>query len=159
MIHLQLVDASNWREAMGLAVRPEQQRFIADNLPIVAVALSKAYIRPGGLTWLPYAIYNGERMVGFVEIAFAANGRSPCTIYHFFIDYRYQGRGYSKPAMLAVLPLIRQVQHQVTGIELVVHPENLTAQRLYEGVGFRRTGEERWGEWVYWLDVDEAARE
>ena len=151
MIHLQLVDESNWREAMGLAVRPEQQRFVADNMPIVAVALSKAYIRPGGLTWLPYAIYDDQQMVGFVEIAFAGNGRSDCWVYHFFIDYRYQGRGYSKTALLEMFDVIKQVHPQGTGITLVVHPENSAARRLYESGGFLLTGEEMWGELVYRL--------
>ena len=152
MIHLQQVDESNWQDAMGLAVRPEQQRFIADNLPIVAVALSKAYIRPGGLTWLPYVIYDEQQMVGFVEIAFDGNGSSPCWLYHFFVDYRYQGRGYSKRAMVALVAFIKLAHPQVTGITLAVHPENLVAKRLYEHIGFQLTGEEKWGEPVYRLD-------
>lgn len=153
MIHLQLVDESNWREALELTVRPEQQRFIADHLPVAAVALAKAYIRPGGLMWLPYAIYDDEQMVGFVEIALAENGRSPCWLYHFFIDYRFQKQGYGRTGLLALLGMIAQQWPQVDGVQLVVHPDNTAAQRLYEGAGFQRTGEEKWGELVYRLEL------
>jgi diamine N-acetyltransferase len=154
MLHLHLVDESNWREAMGLAVRPEQQRFIADNQPIVAIALAKAYIRPGGLRWLPYAIYDDAQMVGFVEITVAENGRSPCWLYHFFIDYRYQQQGYGQAALVTLLELIRQEHPLIPSVQLVVHPENAAARRLYERLGFQRTGEEKWGEFVYRLDMD-----
>src|SRR5579872_1481542 len=51
------VTRENWRATLRLAVHPEQQRFIADTVPIAAIALAKAYNRPGGLLWLPYAFY------------------------------------------------------------------------------------------------------
>ena len=56
-LSLQEVTRENWRATLGLAVFPEQQRFIADYAPITAVALAKAYVRPGGLVWVPYAFY------------------------------------------------------------------------------------------------------
>jgi len=58
---MQEVTRENWRATLGLAVFPEQQRFIADSVPIAAIVLAKAYIRPEGLVWIPYAFYdNGE---------------------------------------------------------------------------------------------------
>ena len=49
---------------LGLEVHPEQQRFIADHTPIAAIVLAKAYIRPDGLMWVPYAIYVDAEIVG-----------------------------------------------------------------------------------------------
>ena len=60
---LQPVTAANWRAALALEVHPEQQRFVADYVPIAAIALAKAYVRPGDLVWVPYAIYAAEELV------------------------------------------------------------------------------------------------
>ena len=38
------VTRANWRDALLLAVRPDQQRFIAGYAPIAAIILSKAYV-------------------------------------------------------------------------------------------------------------------
>lgn len=70
MLTMHEVTRENWREALRLSVRPEQQRFIADYAPIAAIALAKAYVRPGSLVWTPYAFYAGERMVGFAVLAY-----------------------------------------------------------------------------------------
>lgn len=62
------VSHDNWRATLGLTVHPEQQRFIADYVPIAAIALAKAYIRPGGLVWVPFAIYADQQLVGFLVL-------------------------------------------------------------------------------------------
>ena len=54
VLSIQEVTRENWRTTLGLTVFPEQQRFIADYVPIAAIALAKAYIRPGGLVWVPF---------------------------------------------------------------------------------------------------------
>ena len=68
-ITLRAVTNDNWRETLTLTVRPEQQRFVAEYAPITAIALAKAYIRPGSAVWMPYAIYAGSLMVGFLALA------------------------------------------------------------------------------------------
>lgn len=67
-LSLQEVTRENWRATLSLAVLPEQQLFIADYTPIAAIALAKAYIRPAGLLWVPYAFYADAEMVGFTEL-------------------------------------------------------------------------------------------
>jgi diamine N-acetyltransferase len=56
-ILLREVTRDNWRGTLRLSVHPDQQRLIADYAPIAAIALAKAFVRPGGLVWAPYAIY------------------------------------------------------------------------------------------------------
>src|SRR5947209_15647628 len=90
------VTRENWRAALRLAVHPEQQRFIADGVPIAAIALAKAYIRPGGLVWLPYAFYRATEMIGFTELAYEPESSDNYWMFHFFIDIAYQGQGYGK---------------------------------------------------------------
>lgn len=151
VITLKLVDESNWRQALTLAVLPAQQHFVADHHPVVAIALAKAYIRPGGLNWLPYAIYANQQMVGFVEIVLDRHQPDDCWVFHFFIDQQYQGQGYGRMAMEQLITNLKQLEPACTGISLVVHPENTTAQLFYRRMGFSPTGNERWGEPIYRL--------
>src|SRR5574340_1187482 len=91
-VTLRLVTQGNWQEALRLAVHPNQQLFVSEYAPIVAIALAKAYLHLGGATWLPYAINVGATMVGFVALAYEPDTPGEYWIFHFFIDQRYQGR-------------------------------------------------------------------
>jgi diamine N-acetyltransferase len=155
-ISLHAVTRDNWRDSLQLSVHPEQQRFIADYAPIVAIALAKAFVRPGGLVWAPYVIHADAKMVGFVELAYAPTSADQYWIYHFFIDRSWQGQGYGKAALQAFVQLVRRQHPSCRRLQLAVHPENHAAQRLYAGVGFRPTGQEQFGEPVYALDFDES---
>ena len=137
---LETITRENWRAALALAVFPEQQRFIADSVPIAAIALAKAYIRPGGLVWLPYAFYADGEMVGFTELAYEPDSVDNYWIFHFFIDFRYQGLGYGRQAIHLFLQYIRDRHQQCQAIQLTVHPENDRAKRLYIEAGFQPTG-------------------
>lgn len=156
MIELHEITQANWQEALRLTVFPDQQRFIAEYTPIVAVALAKAYLRLGGATWVPYAIYAGATMVGFVALAYQSGTSDQFWIFHFFIDQRYQGRGYGQAALLSLIGLVTQEYPTCQLLQLVVHPENERAQRLYAAAGFRPSGAERWGEPVYQLALRSA---
>lgn len=145
------VTRENWRNALRLAVHPDQQRFIADIVPIAAIALAKAYIRPRGWLWLPYVFYVGTEMIGFTELAYEPESSDNFWIFHFFIDRAYQGQGYGKQALLLFLDFIKQQHPHSRSIRLTVHPENVRAQRLYSGAGFQPTGDSLEGEPVYRL--------
>jgi diamine N-acetyltransferase len=150
---LRQVTQDNWQAALSLSVHPDQRQFVAEYEPVVAIALSKAYIRLGGATWIPYAVYHGANMVGFVELAHWADTPGQCWIFHFFIDQRYQGRGYGKAALERLIELVKRERVTCQSLLLVVHPENHRAQRLYLGAGFRSTDAVRWGEPVYQLPL------
>jgi diamine N-acetyltransferase len=152
-IELREVTQANWREALRLAVSPDQQHFIAEYAPIAAVALAKAYLRLDGATWVPYTIYAGTTMVGFVALAYQAGTADEYWIFHFFIDQRYQARGHGRVALQRFIELVKHEHPTCQLLQLVVHPENDRAQRLYTAAGFRSSGTERWGEPVYQLAV------
>ncbi|HEU4783392.1 MAG TPA: GNAT family N-acetyltransferase, partial [Ktedonobacterales bacterium] len=120
---------------------------------IAAIALAKAYIRPGGMAWAPYAIYQSATMVGFFTLAYKPDTTDHSWLFHFFIDQRHQGRGYGRAAMQHIIELVGREHPQFQALHLTVHPENLTAQRLYASVGFHPAGTERWGEPVYQLPL------
>ncbi|HLJ36324.1 MAG TPA: GNAT family N-acetyltransferase [Ktedonobacteraceae bacterium] len=148
-LSFQEVTQANWRAALDLAVFPEQQRFIAEYVPVAAIALAKAYIRPGGLVWIPYVLYADREMVGFTELAYEPGSLDNYWIFHFFIDHHYQGQGYGKQAIRLLLQYIRDHHPQCQAIQLTVHPENDRAKRLYTGAGFQSTGATFGGEPVY----------
>jgi diamine N-acetyltransferase len=153
VLSLQEVTRENWRATLELTVFPEQQRFIANYIPIAAIALAKAYIRPGGLVWVPYAFYNNNEMVGFTELAYEPGSLDNYWVFHFFIDHHYQRRGYGKEAISLLLQFIREHHPQCQALQLTVHPENDPARHLYTSVGFRSTGAVFSGEPVYRLTL------
>jgi diamine N-acetyltransferase len=153
-ITLREVTRENWRAALELSVRPDQQRFIADYSPVTAIALAKAYVHAEGMVWLPYGIYADDRLVGFFELAYQPGNPDQCWIYHFFIDQREQGKGYGKAALHTVIHSVKECHPACRSIRLIVHPDNVSAQRLYLGAGFQATGEEMYGEPVYALALD-----
>jgi diamine N-acetyltransferase len=153
-ITLAQVNADNWRDALQLSVHPEQQRFVADYSPIVAIALAKAFIRPYGMIWTPYAIYADGQLVGFIELACKPESDHQCWIYHFFIDQSHQGKGYGKQSLAAFIQLVREHYSLCRELRLSVHPDNIVAQRLYIHFGFQPTGENfDNGELVYALRI------
>jgi len=153
MLSMREVTRENWRATLELTVFPEQQKFIAGYVPIAAIALAKAYIRPAGLVWVPYAFYNNAEMVGFTELAYEPGSLDNYWVFHFFFDHHYQGRGYGKEAISLLLLFIRDHHQQCQALQLTVHPENDHAQHLYTSAGFRPTEEAFNGEPVYRLTL------
>jgi diamine N-acetyltransferase len=151
VIILREISRENWREALQLSVHPDQQRFVADYQPIALIGLAKAYVSPLGLAWLPYAIYERHEMIGFVELALDSDSTDDYWMYHFFIDQRYQGKGFGKKALAAIIEHVEQNYPACRSINLTIHPENHPAQHLYEAAGFMPTRDEAFGEPLFRL--------
>jgi diamine N-acetyltransferase len=150
------VTRANWRATLPLAVRSDQQRFIAGYAPIAAIILSKACVGADGMRWEPYAFSAGEALVGMATLASEPERPGLIWLYHFFIDERYQGRGYGQEALAALISRVKRRQPPCQSLLLTVHPENHVAQRLYTAMGFAPTGDEREGEPVYRLALRES---
>lgn len=148
-ISLQEVTAANWRATLNLHVHPEQQRFIADFTPIAAIVLAKAYVRPGGLIWKPLAIYAEQALVGLLALAYQADSSDQYWLYHFFIDHQHQSQGYGSAALNALFDLLSVEHPHCRALQLIVHPENFRAQKLYQRSGFEATDQLIEGELVY----------
>jgi diamine N-acetyltransferase len=153
------VTRDNWQETLGLSVQPAQVHFVAEYEPIAAIGLAKAYVRPGGQTWLPYALYADETMVGFTMLAYQPGSRDEYWIFHFFIDRRFQGRGYGKAGLDQFIGRVSHEYVQCRTLQLTVHSDNRRAQQLYLSVGFRPADAERWGERVYRLPLRDAEQQ
>lgn len=150
-IQLKPVTRDNWLKALDLQVKEEQKSFV----PTAAVSLAKVHIKPDGdgVEYLPFAIYHGDDMVGFIMHAFEEETRDMYWINGFLIDAGCQGKGYGKAALLQMIDYITNRFSQCQEVRLTVHPHNVAALQLYRRLGFAETGEVYDGELVMRLPV------
>ncbi|AZQ47515.1 GNAT family N-acetyltransferase [Bacillus sp. GX] len=150
-IQLKIVTRANWEDALKLQVKEEQRKFV----PTVAVSLAKVYIKPDGdnVEYIPFAIYDGELMIGFVMHAVIKETTDMYWINGFIIDQKQQGNGYGKEALQESIYLIKNTCKACREIRLTVHKDNLSAKKLYERYGFQPLGHDYDGEQVYRLFV------
>lgn len=151
MISLRPIDSSNYLECIALSVAPDQQQFVASNLQ----SLADAYAWREAAE--PYAVYADDEMVGFGLLFPLADGTEddyipePGTergyvIVRLMVDARFQGRGYGRAALEAIVDLVRG--RGLGTIRLSVVPENVQALDFYRRNGFAETGEIDGGEIV-----------
>ena len=145
MVTLRPVDNSNIWEVAELDVRPDQQ-----NLVMTATdSILECYgIEKSGGWAAPFGIYDGDTAVGFVMFTF---GEKPCEwnpdcakgtyeIDRFYIDRRYQGKGYGKAGIRAAVDYIRTLPCGPAPMCWIAYkPGNDIAARLYASAGFVET--------------------
>ena len=123
-------------ECVGLQIKEGQKLY--SNAYSLAEAWLNCKIKEVGL--IPFCIYNDDTMVGFVMLIYDEDEKE-LGIYRFMIDEKYQGMGYGKEAMKAVLEYIyNNPFFNNYSIGLDVHPNNEIAIKLYRSVGFVASG-------------------
>lgn len=138
-VELREITAQNFRDCVNLKVGDAQKTFVASN--VMSIAQSKIYP-----TMNPAAIYAGDELVGFTMFGLDTDdGRY--YLVRLMIDEKHQGKGYGRAATLAVIERLKQIEN-CREIYLSFVPENTNAEKLYESVGFQRTGEISEGEIV-----------
>ena len=144
----------NWKDAVFLTTdqarqNPLDQKWVAGN----AFSLLQAAYDPA---WTCRLICSDGEPVGFVFFGrWEERGGVPL-LCRYMIDVDCQGRGLGTQA----LPLVLAEMYALYGrrdVYLTVAPENLCAVRLYEGFGFRPTGEFDEREAIYRLPAPEGA--
>ena len=158
LITLQPVTADNFVECIELTPTADQQArgYVASNV----LSLAQAYVERW---WIPLAVYADATMIGFVlhgrwpQGGFAAFwGGKPKPgidyILRMMIDSHYQGQGYGKAALRALIERIK-MQPDCLAIELDYDRENTAAARLYTGCGFQPIKENEDGEILARLSV------
>lgn len=148
------IDAANHREALALAVHPAQEHFVAGHTPLAAIGMAKALVRPGGWHVEPLGLRAGDGLVGFACVCFHMGRPGERRIIHFFIDRRFQGRGYGRAGMEALLSRIAAESPGCRWITLTAHRENLPARALYERLGFVPDGPAEDDELPYRLHLE-----
>lgn len=137
-IELRPVTRENWQDALSLKVQEDQQSYV----PAVAVSLAKIYIKPDGeeVVYLPFAIYSGETMVGFMMHAYVESTRDMYWINGFLMDAAEQKKGYGGAALALIMSRIINQFPQCKEIRLTVHQDNKRAKAFYKKRGFVETG-------------------
>lgn len=151
-VHLELIDASNWREALEVRVADDQLAFVADHQPVALVILAKCYVRPGGSRWEPLLVR--DRQGAAVGVLALTHGVDGCELRNFAIDAGWQRRGFGTAAVRAVVARAHQLESDCQALTVTAHPENHAAHGVYRSAGFVRTGEERDGQPVFRFEVD-----
>ena len=106
-IELIEITAENWREVVQLNVNPKQRKFVAD--PSHYLLLCHY-----GKMWHPLAIQLNEKMIGFMMWAIDPDDNSGW-IGGFLIDAGWQGNGFGKQAMEAILKKLKETPAKTKG--------------------------------------------
>ena len=143
-VTLRDITRDNFKQCIKLEVRDDQKTFVATN--VFSIAQSK--VEP---TYIPQAVYHDEEMVGFCMYGY--DPEDDCYgVGRLMIDKHHQGKGYGRAAIVEAIRRMRE-QPDCREIALSVEPENTSAQKLYESLGFVKTGEVVHGEEVMRLKV------
>lgn len=118
-----------------LAVLPEQEPFVHSAERMLVDVKGDAELHAN-----LFEILADELPVGLVYYADLPE-LNVYNLCQFFIDKRYQGRGYGKAALLLVLDKMRE-EGRYKRVSVTYQERNVAAMRLYESVGFVHTGAE-----------------
>jgi len=157
MITLQPITEENFEDVLELKASEE---FVATNAYSMAEAYCalKVAIENGEQYQkhqysIPFAIVNDETAVGFLMIGYEDGedinaGSDIYWLGRFMIDEDHQGKGDGKAAMELVIDYVKSKPHgyDVKYIFTSVVPNNDVATKLYERMGFVKTGEQFYGE-------------
>lgn len=142
MVELRPVTKKNFEQVIRLEVSQDQLRYVASNL--YSIAESKIFPE-----CIPLAIYDGEKLVGFIMYAFNPNDET-YWVCRLMIDRYFQGRGYGSKALQIIINELKK-RPDCSLVKLSIDPGNVYAEGLYRKLGFEKTGEIVEGEEVMCL--------
>ena len=123
MIHLETVTPDNWR--LGLQVRDDQHNYVSDSAGILA----RAYAYRNNRSQV-FIIYNDDLPVG-MGMYYDLDDFNAYNLSQFFIDQRYQGKGFGYEAVNQILQLMRE-DGKYDKVVLCYIEGDDAAQKLYE---------------------------
>jgi diamine N-acetyltransferase len=130
-ITLRKINMKNLHECLNLKLKKRQKNFVASNMYSLAEAKADNVS-------VPLAIYHGCDMVGFTMYWYDRKNKRGC-IDRLMIDKKYQRKGYGKAAMVKVMERLKK-NKGCRRIVISYIPENKAAEKLYLGLGFKKTG-------------------
>lgn len=143
-ITLREITMDNFHECIKLKVKEEQVNFVASNMYSLAEAKADNVS-------IPLGIYHDETLVGFTMFWFDEDNEMGW-IDRLMVDAKHQGHGYGRAAMVEVISRLK-AHEKCKIIRISYEPENIGAEKLYESLGFKKTGEISQGEAVSILQV------
>ena len=148
-LHFETVTAKNRGAVERLALLPEQAGFIESPSECLREADASDF-------WRPVGLYDGTELVGFAMYGYLPFlGEGQLWFDRLLIDKAFQGRGYAKAAIAALLERLRQ-EYPCRRVYLSVYGDNAAAIHLYRQAGFSFNGDyDTKGERVMVLDFPE----
>ncbi len=131
-LYLKEVDPENWRVDIGVS---EEQRYYVSSL---SGTLARAYAYRNSRS-RAYIIYMGDTPVG-AAMYYDIEEMQAYDFSQFFIDRRYQGRGYGRAACKLVLDELKR-DGRFREVVLCYIEGNDAAEKMYRSFGFQPTGE------------------
>jgi diamine N-acetyltransferase len=143
-VTLREITADTVRAICKLAVREDQQKFVAPN----AVSIAQAHF--ADTAWFR-AIYAGDTPVGFAMLDDQPD-KPEYFLWRFMIDARYQGMSFGRRALELLVAHVR-TRPNATELLTSVQPGEGGPLPFYEKLGFELTGEIDDGEAVLRLKL------
>lgn len=126
MVELRTINEDNYRQCFSLQVSVENEAFVDS----VTYSLAEAWVFYKDTR--PFAIYENDRMIGFVSMYV---GEENHQIINFLIDDAFRNRGLgTKAAKVCVRYL--QKEYNAGRISVPVELNNTAAQRFWRKLGF-----------------------
>lgn len=100
-ISLRPIDENNFIEAFNLKLAEGQEKFVSN--PIRSLAQAYVYRNQS----VPFGIYNGDVMVGYVMVIYDYD-IFEYNIWHMMIDEKFQNQGFGKAALQSCLEYIEK---------------------------------------------------
>ena len=133
-ILLEPLDHTNWYKIYDLSVSEEQKTFFpVSNIEWIGIS------RYEEKTEL-FAIKKDDVFVGLIGGGFDEDGVTGY-VNPIMIDYRYQGNGYGKQAMILIIKYLQENLY-VTKINIGHRKVNDVAGNLYKSLGFKIINDE-----------------
>lgn len=137
MLTFERVNIRNLWSFLRLSIPEDQMR-------ILATSNAKTYLQSviGKRYSKLFLIREDGNSVGYVYLYCYAKAKK-YNVGRLLIDARYQNRGIGKQALLWAMDYL--YANHAPRVLLSVHPDNTTARRLYESIGFQYVKGQYWG--------------
>ena len=135
-ITLRDITGDNYFQVLELKISPEQEaaKFVS---PVVRSLADAWYYRDEGITY-PKAIYADEDLVGFIMYELDTEEQH-VFVWRFLIDQAFQGKGYGRQTIEAVLAMAKE-QAQMTKVVADYVDGHEPMKKILLGLGFEETG-------------------
>ena len=138
-VSLREITADTLGSILKLAVREDQNRFVANN----AVSIAQAHF--SDVAWFR-GVYADDTPIGFVMLSDDAT-KPEYFLWRFMIDARYQRHGFGRRALACLIDYVR-TRPNATELFTSAVPGEGSPQPFYESLGFVPTGDVDDGETV-----------
>lgn len=144
LVYIKQIEDENdlWYAVAECALTPEQEEYVNP----AGFSIGRAYLKPQDNVPCVICKPDGQR-IGFILLD-RWLGEGEGVSWSYYIDTRFQGRGYGKAAAELAIKILRAADPQ-TPIKLSTEQANSRAQKLYRSIGFVKSEEMDGDDWVF----------